>query len=234
MILRLLCIWFVFIHCCHRWCMEPWTWYLTQICLILFLLSTPATCFGLLSGHHQALCYTIQLYIYLLLLLTSIHYNCLYIGMVTDTPCTVVFRVLVSSHMCVLWFLFPVWGFIQLVSPVRCVLIWFGRGCSCPVLLVGLVVASPVGLSLHAVLLVALSPDVINPCYPRCVGTLVALWYYWLLCVSRHCLDTHSILTPLSYSNTSTTIKAPSNIKQKRKPKRMANWVVNDPQSGSH
>jgi hypothetical protein len=35
------------------------------------LLSTPATCFGLLSGHHQALGYTIQLYIYLLLLLTA-------------------------------------------------------------------------------------------------------------------------------------------------------------------
>jgi hypothetical protein len=69
-------------------------------------LSTPATCFGLLSGHHQDLFYTIQLYIYLLLLLMAIHYNYLYIGMVTDTPCTVVFRVLVSSHMCVLWFLF--------------------------------------------------------------------------------------------------------------------------------
>jgi hypothetical protein len=39
--------------------------------------------------------------------------------------------------MCVLWFLFPAWGCIQLVSPVRCVLIWFGRGSSCPVLLVG-------------------------------------------------------------------------------------------------
>jgi lipoprotein signal peptidase len=37
------------------------------------LLSTPATCFGLLSGHHQALGYTIQLYIYLLLLLMAIH-----------------------------------------------------------------------------------------------------------------------------------------------------------------
>jgi hypothetical protein len=57
--------------------------------------------------------------------------------MVTDTPCMVVFRVLVSSHMCVLWLLFPVWGCIQLVSPVRCVLIWFGCGSSCPVLLVG-------------------------------------------------------------------------------------------------
>jgi hypothetical protein len=85
-------------------------------------LSTPATCFGLLSGHHQALCYTIQLYIYLLLLLTAIHYHCLYIGMVTDIPCcTVVFRVLVSSHMCVLWFLFPAWSCIQLVSALRCV-----------------------------------------------------------------------------------------------------------------
>jgi hypothetical protein len=20
------CIWLVFIHCCHRWCTEPWTW----------------------------------------------------------------------------------------------------------------------------------------------------------------------------------------------------------------
>jgi hypothetical protein len=102
------------------------------------LFSTPATCFGLLSGHHQASGYTIQLYIYLLLLLTAIHYHCLYISMVTDTPCcTVVFRLLVSTHMCVLWFLFPAWGCIQLVSPVRCVLIWFGRGSSCPVLLVG-------------------------------------------------------------------------------------------------
>jgi hypothetical protein len=36
---------------------------LTQVCLILFLLSTPATCLGPLSGHHQALDYTIQLYI---------------------------------------------------------------------------------------------------------------------------------------------------------------------------
>jgi hypothetical protein len=35
---------------------------------------TPATCFGLLSGHHQALGYTIPLYTYLLLLLTAIHY----------------------------------------------------------------------------------------------------------------------------------------------------------------
>jgi hypothetical protein len=80
------------------------------------LFSTPATCFGLLSGHHQALGYTTQLYIYLLLLLTAIHYYCLYISVVTVTPCTVVFRVFVSSHMCVLWFLFPVWGCIQLVS----------------------------------------------------------------------------------------------------------------------
>jgi hypothetical protein len=105
-----------------------------------------------LSGHHQALGYTIQLYIYLLILLTAIHYYCLYISMVTDTPCTVVFRVLVSSHMCLLWFLFPVWGCIQLVSPVRCV-------SSCPVLLVGRVVAFPVGLSLDVVWLVALSLD---------------------------------------------------------------------------
>jgi hypothetical protein len=37
----------------------------------------------------------------------------------------------------------------------------------------------PVGLSLDAVLLVALSLDVINPCYPRCVGTVVELCCYW-------------------------------------------------------
>jgi hypothetical protein len=35
----------------------------------------------------SGLSYTIQLYIYLLLLLMAIHYYCLYIGMVTDTPC---------------------------------------------------------------------------------------------------------------------------------------------------
>jgi hypothetical protein len=137
------------------------------------LLSTPATCFGLLSGHHQALGYAIQLYIYLLLLLTAIYYYCLYISVVTDTPRTVVFRVLVSSHMCVLWFLFPVWGCIQLVSPVRCVLIWFGRGSSCPVLLVGRVVAFPVGLSLDVVLLVALSLDVIIPLIPDVLALLL-------------------------------------------------------------
>jgi hypothetical protein len=82
----------------------------TMFDFIYLAFFTPATCFGLLSGHHQALGYAIQLYIYLLLLLTAIHYYCLYISVVTDTPCTVVFRVLVSTHMCVMWFLFPVWG----------------------------------------------------------------------------------------------------------------------------
>jgi hypothetical protein len=33
--------------------------------------------------------------------------------------------------------LVSVCGCIQLISPVRCVLIWFGRGFCCPVLLVG-------------------------------------------------------------------------------------------------
>ena len=74
---------------------------------------------------------------------------------------------------------------LYLVGFLLCGVSWFGfgRGSSCLVLLLGRVVAFPVGLSLDVVLLVALSMDVVNPCYPRCVGTVVALCYYWLLCV---------------------------------------------------
>jgi hypothetical protein len=31
MILRLVCIWLVFIHCCHRWCTKPWTWNVNNV-----------------------------------------------------------------------------------------------------------------------------------------------------------------------------------------------------------
>jgi hypothetical protein len=68
--------------------------------------------------------------------------------------------------------------------------VWIGVWV-CGLLLYSRVEAFPVGLSLDAVLLVALSLDVINPCYPRCVGTVVALCYYWLLFVSRHWLSVY-------------------------------------------
>jgi hypothetical protein len=44
-ILRLVCIWLVFIHCCLHWCTEPWTWKRTFFCLsvcLCLLFTAPA------------------------------------------------------------------------------------------------------------------------------------------------------------------------------------------------
>jgi hypothetical protein len=183
----------------------------------LFYFFTSATCFGLLSGHHQAFRYAIQLYIFLLLMLMVIHYYCLYFSMVSEEPCMLVSESLLvrTCACCGSCFQFGAvssWFLLCSVSQfglgVALLVLFVGRTCVCTYpcisgvafsdyacglgawvcgfLFYSRIVAFLVGLSFDVALLVALSLDVINPCYPRCAGTGVALCYYWCLCVSRY------------------------------------------------
>jgi hypothetical protein len=64
MILRLLCIWLVFIYC-HRWYMEPWTWNTKWGCYVMWNLPQTTLVLQIKVG------YTIPCYKYINLIITN-------------------------------------------------------------------------------------------------------------------------------------------------------------------